>query len=599
MALTDRLSQTWDLESFFPGGSSSPDFRAHLDRVETETQALARAVESLGDPSGPAEIDRWCDVLTEFQAIYDKLVQGWAFAGCLTSQDVKDREAKLLNARVLQMGAAIEAITTQLDDRILRVSDDLWEKLLADPRIEPVAFPLRERRTRAKRLMAPAMELLATDLAVDGYHSWSAHYDTIVGRMTIPFEVNGKVEELSVGQAFNKFAEPDRAMRTTLHEKWEAAWEKEAELIAATLNHIGGFRLSLYRHRGWDSILSEPLEINRMTEATLNAMWEAASVGKTKLARYFQRKANLIGAETLNWYDLRAPLYTETPKVSYEDAAVFIEEQFRRFSPRMADFARDAFRNRWLEVEDRPGKAPGGYCTDFPLHGQSRIFMTYSGDADGVRTLAHELGHAYHTDVMKDLPSLSRNYAMNVAETASTFAEILINAAAIANAKTKQERLALLDSKISDSLGYLMNIHARFLFETRFYAERKKGHLSLERLNDLMVAAQKEAYADSLGAYHPHFWASKGHFYMSGVPFYNFPYTFGYLFSAGVYARAMEEGPRFEQRYVDLLRDTGRCTVEDLAARHLGVDLTKPAFWMSGVQLAIDGVDEFLRLTAE
>ena len=142
-----------------------------------------------------------------------------------------------------------------------------------------------------------------------------------------------------------------------------------------------------------------------------------------------------------------------------------------------------------------------------------------------------------------------------------------------------------------------MNIQARFLFETRFYAERKQGMVSVPRLNELMVAAQKQAFSDSLCEYHPHFWASKLHFYNTNVPFYNFPYTFGYLFSAGVYARAREEGAAFRSKYAALLQDTGRLRVEDLAMRHLGVDISRPEFWEKSVDFVTADLDEFLRLT--
>jgi oligoendopeptidase F len=144
-----------------------------------------------------------------------------------------------------------------------------------------------------------------------------------------------------------------------------------------------------------------------------------------------------------------------------------------------------------------------------------------------------------------------------------------------------------------------MNVHARYLFETRFYADRQAGPLGVQQLDELMVQAQKDAFKESLATYHPLFWASKGHFYMTGAPLYNFPYTFGFLFSAGIYARAMAEGPGFEQKYVDLLQDTARMTVEDLAQRHLGVDLTQPAFWEDAVRIALADVVEFLGLTEQ
>ncbi|MDD2282387.1 MAG: oligoendopeptidase, partial [Eubacteriales bacterium] len=154
-----------------------------------------------------------------------------------------------------------------------------------------------------------------------------------------------------------------------------------------------------------------------------------------------------------------------------------------------------------------------------------------------------------------------------------------------------------LAAKADNSVSFFMNIHARFIFETNFYAERRRGPISAERLNELMLEAQKQAFCNALDVWHPHFWCSKLHFYITGVPFYNFPYTFGYLFSAGIYAMAKEGGADFEQKYINLLRDTGSMKVEDLASRHLGVDLTKKDFWRQAVEMAVADAREFLQIT--
>jgi pepF/M3 family oligoendopeptidase len=592
--VSNALRQTWDLESIFAGGSHSAALTAHLDSVEQGLAALKAKLEAPAPVAGTPEWrDYWHLVLEQGQHLGEMAGQGGSFVGCLSSQDVKDREARVLIGRTTELYAGLQTVFALADDGLIRMADADFDGLLADERIAPLAFNLRERRALAKKKMNTERELLANDLSVDGYHGWGRIYDTIVGRMTIKV---GE-EELSVGQASNKFSEPDRELRREVFTKWEEAWGKEAELCAAALNHLSGYRLNLYKHRGWESFLQEPLAINRMTRGTLDAMWEAVGAGKPALVKYYERKAKLLGYEAINWYDLYAPLSSASKKMSYEEAADFVVDNFGRFSPQMADFARHAFDHAWIEAENRPGKAPGAYCTGVPLHKESRIFMTFSGDPSSVRTLAHELGHGFHSHVMRNMPPLTQEYAMNVAETASTFAEMLINAAAIAGAQSKEEKLALLDAKIGDSAAYLMNIHGRFLFETRFYEARQKGMVSIDRLNEMMETAQKESYAGALGLYHPHFWASKLHFYATDVPFYNFPYTFGYLFSAGIYARAKEEGPAFEQKYIDLLCDTGRMTVEDLAARHLGVDLTKPDFWLTGVQNAVNDVEEFLALT--
>lgn len=200
--------------------------------------------------------------------------------------------------------------------------------------------------------------------------------------------------------------------------------------------------------------------------------------------------------------------------------------------------------------------------------------MTYSGTPSNVSTLAHELGHAYHSFLLEDQPLFNQNYAMNVAETASTFAEVIVSDAQVKSATDSEEKLALLEAKIQNSVAFFMNIHARFLFETRFYEKRKAGLVSSEELSALMEEAQKEAFCGVLSEYHPHFWASKLHFYITDVPFYNFPYTVGYMFSTGLYRLALEEGASFAGKYDSLLQDTGVMTLEDLVSKHLGVDLS-------------------------
>ncbi|MNJ55411.1 Oligoendopeptidase F, plasmid [compost metagenome] len=223
--------------------------------------------------------------------------------------------------------------------------------------------------------------------------------------------------------------------------------------------------------------------------------------------------------------------------------------------------------------------------------------MTFGGTVSNVSTLAHELGHAYHQYLMDELPQFNQDYAMNVAETASTFAEMIVADALVKNASDDKQKLSLLADKIGSSISFFMNIHARFLFETRFYERRKHGALSADELSLLMEEAQREAYHGALASYHPHFWASKLHFYITGVPFYNFPYTFGYMFSTGLYARAQREGESFAAKYDALLQDTGRMSVEELASKHLGVDLTKPDFWREAMAVAVADVEAFLKLT--
>lgn len=595
--MTDSYSLIWDLDKIFSGGSESPEFAAFSETLEKETAVLLAELQAAADGEAASDeaLNDWTSRLQDLTA---RLREAFSYIGCLSAQNMEDRKATAWTEKLQTLSAKLGQSLDLYDAELARVPEDRLEAWVASAPVSEIAFVIRERRDFVKEKLPPALEALASELAVDGYHGWGENYQTIVSRIAIPWEEDGAVKTLSAGQAFNKLSHPVQQVRDEMGAKWEEAWAGQADLAADTLNRLAGFRLKLYQARGWQDPLKEPLLINRMSRDTLDAMWEGVSGGMEPLKRYMAAKARLLGKERLDWHDVSAPVGAEGGAIGYNEAAALIKDAFGGFSPAQAKLAERAFAGRWIEAEDRPGKRPGGFCTDFPLTGETRIFMTYSGTPDNVSTLAHELGHAYHDVCVDGLPQFGRNYAMNVAETASTFAEGLVSDALLRAAGSDAERLSLLDERLQRASAFCNNIRARFLFETRFYEARKSGMLDVQALNELMVAAQKEAFGDALASWHPHFWAAKLHFYATDVPFYNFPYTFGYLFSTGIAAVAEAEGPGFHERYDRLLRDTGLMTVEELGRRHLGVDLDKPAFWQAAVRRATADVDAFEALCA-
>ncbi|MBB6670895.1 M3 family oligoendopeptidase [Cohnella nanjingensis] len=592
--MSQGYSLVWDLDTFFAGGSASPAFASYSEETEALVNELLASLKTLGEEApGEEALNGWT---AKLQDALSRLVEGNSFIGCLSAQKMDDRRAVAWTEKLQTLSARYRQVLDLYDAALARLSDEAWTAWSATPAIAPIAFVLQERRDAVKDKLPPALEALAGELAVDGYHGWSEHYQTIVGRIAIPWEEEGGSETLSAGQAFNKLEHPDQAVRDAMAQKWESAWADQADLAADTLNRLGGFRLKLYGARGWNDVLKEPLQINRMSRDTLDAMWEAVAGGIEPLKRYLRLKAKLLGKDSPAWHDVDAPVGAQGKKIPFDEAAALITDAFAQFSPAMAELSKKAFEGRWIEAEDRSGKRPGGFCTSFPRSHQTRIFMTYSGTPGNVSTLAHELGHAYHDSLVTDLPMFGQEYAMNVAETASTFAEALVSDALLSRADNDEVRLALLDERLQKAVAFFMNIRARFLFETRFYAARQQGMVDASQLSELMVAAQQEAFGGALSTWHPHFWASKLHFYITDVPFYNFPYTFGYLFSTGLVSVAEKEGKGFDAKYDRLLRDTGLMTVEELGSRHLGIALDKPDFWRAAVARATADVDAMAAL---
>lgn len=596
--LKTPVSPTWDLDSIFQGGSSSEAFRSFLGKLGEDLGELNDRLKDAAAPTTAEGTKAYDEILQGLQSASARIIEADSFVGCLTAQDQHDKKAVQLTAKVTSLRASYENVMTLFQNVLRMTEDTVWEAWMERPEVAPISFVLSEKRHAAKEMLAPELESLASELAVEGYHGWGQHYDTIVAKVGVPFtEENGETTILSVGQAANKLDDPDRTVRDATFVQWEESWGNVADYCADTINRLAGFRLKMYEKRGWEDVLKEPLDINRMSRETLDTMWQVIEESKPVFVEYLERKAKLLGIERLNWSDVDAPLGEVTGKVTYEEAAKEIVKQFGNFSPKLADFAAQAFNQRWIEAEDRPGKRPGGFCTSLPVSKGTRIFMTFGGTVSNMATLAHELGHAYHQYLMDDLPQFNQDYAMNVAETASTFAEMIVADALVRNASSKEEKISLLADKIQSGIAFFMNIHARFLFETRFYEKRKQGMLDAGELCELMEEAQREAFQGALGSYHPHFWASKLHFYITGVPFYNFPYTFGYMFSTGIYALAVREGAGFADKYDALLMDTGRMTVEELAAKHLNVDLTKPDFWREAASVVVEDVKQFLELT--
>jgi len=591
-------SEVWDLDVFFKGGSGSTELRTHLNSVKEKLDSLEETASEFVIPQSAGASKEIANLIESLKEVALNLSQAGAVIGCFLAADTTDKKALQLQGETGSLGARFSTIGLKIRQTLAKADEDTWNGLIESDELKEFAFVLNEWREEVNLKLSEEEESLITSLSVDGYHGWGQLYDMLVGDIKIKIELDGEEQELSVGQANNLSSHENADVRKRSYEALEEAWEGKEDFFASALNHIAGFRLEVYKKRGWDSVLKEPLLRNRMSEETLDAMWGAIGENKAPFVEYLNVKARMLGTDKMNWYDIDAPVTASTKKISYQEGAEFILKHFKEFGPELEAFSRKAFEDSWIEAEDRPNKRPGGFCTGMPASEQSRIFMTYSGTMSNVATLAHELGHAFHSYALRPVHWMNRQYAMGVAETASTFAEMIVADAAVKAAETKDEKIALLEDKIQRSVAFFMNIHARFLFETRFYEERKNGMVPAERLNELMAEAQKEAYGDALNTVHPHFWASKLHFYITGVQFYNFPYTFGYLFSLSIYAKALEDGEEFEQKYMALLRDTAVMSVEDLAMKHLGEDITNQEFWAKGVALCVKDVEEFLELTS-
>lgn len=582
-AKTNTFPLTWDLNCFFKEKGKGKDLKQFIECAKNKIEELSDLLKTSSKVSEAFNLS---------QDISMHLSEIEAFTHCLFAEDTTYTYSLKLQGELRLLQACFENLSSLLDEHLRTLDEKAFAALLQNPLCKGLEFPLEERKHLAEEKLPYAFEALITNLSIDGYHGYSQLFSTVHSHLKFPL----KDTFLSIGQIDNEISSSDRAQREQAFEVYKTVFKDHETHFAEILNHLGGFRIQVYKQRGWTPILKEPLTANRMSEATLNSLWSSVRSHSSPFVKFLKKKASLLGLNELSWHDVDAPLTQSSSKVSYQEAGEIIVEQFGLYSKKMAEFAKKALVNHWIEAENRPHKAAGGFCIGFPLKNESRIFMTYSGTQDNVSTLAHELGHAYHNEVIFSHPYFAQNIKMNVAETASTMAEMIVADALLEKASSREEKIALLDDKISRSIAFCMNIQARFIFEETFYKERAHGYVLPERLCELMEEAQKTAFCDSLSKWHPYFWASKMHFYFTDVPFYNFPYTFGYLFSLGIYTYLKQDKASFEKKYDALLYDTPLMSTEALAKKHLGVDLTETTFWDMAMKEATKDVEAFFNL---
>ena len=595
MATAELEHANWDLTNYFPEFNGL-EYREFRDGLKTDIANLLDRARHLGPIAD--EVTAWASFLVDLEDLRTRAWHIGSYLGCKSSDDLRDEAVQQERGSQSVQWAEITKIYVYVQAAFKVVSDDAFAELLACQALEGAEFYLSRLREDAERTMAPELEELAADLGVTGYSAWGRLYDQVAGRLEFDMpQPDGSTKRVPMSVRRSLLEQPDPEVRKNALVNGNTAWQGMEHVVASTLNAIAGTRLTLYKRRGIEHFLDPALFDSAITRKTLDAMLQAIQAQRHVPRRYLALKAELLDQEKLGFQDLSAPLPIgeETP-INWSTAVSRVEDAFRGYHDDLADFAKMSFEARWIESEVREGKAPGGFCSGSPLINESRIFMTYNKTAGDVQTLAHELGHAYHSWVMRDMRTMAQDYPMTLAETASTFAETVYTDAVLADpATSKLDQARLLDTRLDGASAFMLNIPMRYQFEKKFYEERAEGEVSVSRLKELLLEAQRDCYGDVLAEdqMDAYFWASKLHFYITGVSFYNFPYSFGYLFSLGVYARAQQEGPAFHQKYVDLLRLTGQDTAENVARRALGVDLEEPQFWLDSIALVAEDLQRF------
>ena len=586
------MNMTWDLSDLYLGFDSQ-EFLSDIETLDSMMDEYRNMVVSPSDDKVEDAILCIIDLRNRLGLLLSKLSEFSELSFSINTSDrtaasyIEKFDEKSREFKVIDVGF-IKWLTTIKDlDEIVVYSDDLRK----------YSFHIKELTEKAKHLLNPEMEKVVADMQATGSVAWSKLHSVETSSLTVEMEAEGKKDDVPFSIARSMAYQKDANIRRKAYNAELKACEKIENVCAACINGVKGEAITVSKLRRYGSLIDMTLKQSRMKRETLDTMMNSIKEFLPTFRNYYRKKSELLGHNGgLPFYDLFAPVNDSQMRFTYEEAKDFIVMNFKKFSEELSNFAQNAFDRRWIDAKPAKGKVGGAFCANIRSIGQSRVLANFNGSFNDVRTIGHELGHAYHGFCLKDVPFLNSHYPMPLAETASIFCETIINHAALERGDKEQSK-SILEADISSSGQVIVDIYSRFLFESEVVRRRGKGSLSVEELSAIMLDSQKSAYGDGLDPelLHKYMWVVKPHYYFPQRHFYNFPYSFGLLFAKGLFAIYQQNGESFVDEYRTLLKNTGKLSVEDVAGS-VGIDLSDSNFWNKSLNVVAEDIRRFLSI---
>ena len=589
------MSLNWSLKELYPSFESE-EFKIDMDKLTIKINEVNEWANDIVKDNNDILVK-----LEEYIKKYSKLTELiskiGAFIQLSISVNTKDTEA-LRYSDIFEKKLTYMVEASTKIERYISNIDNIECIIEKSELLKAHEYVLKSIIEQSKYLLSDKEESIIANMKNTGSNAWSKLKDNLISSLMVEIKENDEVKEYPLTVVLNMAEDKSGEVRKRAYEAEIASYKKIEEGVAAALNGIKGEVLTVCDFRGYKSPLEKTLLDSRMDEESLNAMLDAMKESLPVFRKYLRRKAEMLGHKNgLPFYDLYAPISNADMKFTYDEGAKFVVKNFRTFSDNLGNFAQKAIDNNWIDVEPREGKVGGAFCAGLHFIGESRILLNYGGSFGDVVTMAHELGHGFHGECLKNEAILNSEYPMPIAETASTFCETIIKKAAIKEAD-KDEALAILEAEICDCTQVIVDIYSRFLFEKSVFEARKESALTVDQIKELMLKAQREAYGNGLDPeyLHPYMWAWKPHYYDADYNYYNFPYAFGLLFAKGLYAEYLKKGKSFTSEYERLLSITGKNKIADIT-KEVGIDIHNKEFWRNSLKTIEEDIEKFIELS--
>ena len=582
----------WRLDDLFPG-HKAPEIKTAFEELEARVEKFEGHREKL---AADMEYEDFMDIITEMESNTRKAYRISQFASLWFSEDTQNQEAQAFQAKTDQFMATLQNRTLFFSLWWKGLDDDDTKRLMKDS--GEYEYWLEEMRHFKPYTLTELEEKVINIKDVTGVSAMTRLYSSITNRYVYKVEVDGEVKELTRGELMNLVLRPDPDIRAAAYQELYRVYGEDGPILGQMYQavvqdwHNEGVDM-----RGYASPLSVRNLANDIPDEVVNTLLDVAKQNAPLFQRFFKMKAGLLGIDKLRRYDIYAPVASSDKKYSYDEAVKMVQEAFKGFDPKIADLAQRIYDEDHFDSEVRKGKRGGAFCSSGDPELTPWVLVNYDGSARDVSTLAHELGHAIHAMLAERHNVFATHATLPLAETASTFAEMVLIDHMLANETDEDVRRDILFAQVDDNYATIMRQIFFALFEREAHEMVNDG-ASVDDLSDAYMKNLEEQFGEAveLADEFRWEWVSIPHIYQ--VPFYVYAYAFGQLLVLALYQQFKAEGDAFKARYIELLSTGGSKSPDDILKK-AGVDMRDPKFWQGGFDVLEGMIAELEKMTAK
>ena len=587
--MTETLP-TWDLSDLY-AAVDDPGIQADIDSA---TQAAVVFETRYKGTIATADLTaaHLLEALIAYEALIATEYRPQSYAQLHYSTDTTDSDRGALLQKTREFGSAVATHLVFFDLEIGTIPQATYDAVAADAGLAPYRHYLEHERRMAAHNLSEPEEKVLVETANSRGRAFARLATEVNSRTKFHIDVDGQTLEKTQSEILVLLYDADRELRRKAAASITAGLQSNSHVCTYIYNTLLHEKEVLDRLRAYAEPEDSRHLANELDGAVVDTVSEVCAANYETVARYYRLKGRILGIDDLAHYDRYAPVRGQESDIPFPQARTMVLDAFADFTPRLSEIADRFFAERWIDAALGAGKRGGAYCAAVTPDHHPYVFMNYTGKPRDVMTLAHELGHGIHDVLAADNHLLDYHPVLPMAETASTFGEMLVFDRLLGELDDAGEKLALVCSKVEDTFATVFRQIAMYRFEQQAHrARRTKGELPTAKFDELWQANMQAMFGDSLtlGDEHACWWLYIPH--IVDVPFYVYAYAFGELLVLALYAQYQREGDAFVDRYFELLAAGGSRSPAQLV-REMGLDVADRAFWQGGCDLIAERVSQ-------